>query len=155
MELYIENQQDKLAIGPEIEKMIEAVVLKSLEIEVMRTAVEVSVLFVDNEQIQAYNRDYRGKDQPTDVLSFPQFDEFEGIDENMEMALGDIVISVERAVSQAEEYGHSVTREIGYLTAHSMFHLMGYDHDTEDNTKVMRVKEEAVLEALGITRDAN
>jgi probable rRNA maturation factor len=122
----------------------------------------VSVTLTDNEQIHALNREHRGIDRPTDVLSFPmlEFDE-DGVAEDCDfdmdgelVLLGDIVISMERAAEQAEEYGHSLIREVGFLTAHSMLHLLGYDHvDNPEGERLMREKEEAVLESLGITRE--
>jgi probable rRNA maturation factor len=100
------------------------------------------------------NRDYRDKDSATDVLSFPQYEDVLTESENeVHVLLGDIVISLERAMEQAEDFGHSLTRELCYLTVHSMFHLFGYDHMTEEDKKIMRAKEEKILTAAGITRD--
>lgn len=120
---------------------------------------EISVLLVDNETIQEFNRDYRDKDSATDVLSFPME---EDIEENSEpeviggpgeRMLGDIVISVERAVEQAAEYGHSIERELAFLAVHGMLHLLGYDHEkNEAAKKIMRTEEKRILTELGITR---
>jgi probable rRNA maturation factor len=118
--------------------------------------VEVSVSFVDNEQIRELNAEYRNKDAATDVLSFPlgENDVYDINEETGASLLGDIVISVERAMEQAESYGHSLDREIGFLTVHSMFHLLGYDHETgEEDAKEMRRCEEEVLQAIGLTRE--
>ena len=117
---------------------------------------EVSVSFVNNAQIRELNREHRGKDAETDVLSFPMGEN--GVyDRNPETGayiLGDIVISVEKAMHQAELYGHTLQREIGFLTVHSMLHLLGYDHEESGLAALrMREKEEAVLETLGLTRD--
>ena len=114
---------------------------------------EISVTFVDNAQIQELNKQYREKDMPTDVLSFPMGEN--GVyDENHDTGakiLGDIVISLEKAVEQAGRYGHSLEREVGYLTAHSMLHLLGYDHEKGGIEKVrMREKEEQVMTQLGL-----
>jgi probable rRNA maturation factor len=120
---------------------------------------EISVLLVDNETIREFNRDYRGKDSATDVLSFPME---EDIEENSEpeviggpgeRMLGDIVISVERAVEQAAEYGHSIERELAFLAVHGMLHLLGYDHEkNEAAKKIMQTEEKRILTELGITR---
>ncbi len=153
-DILMMDQQDKIEVNDDLLKKVREVIEASLEYEGIDTFCEVSLVFVDNAQIHEMNRDYRGKDQPTDVLSFPQYEmvsEMASYPE--ELALGDIVISLERAAEQAEDFGHSIEREICYLTAHSMFHLFGYDHDTDENTKIMRSKEEAVLSNLGIHRE--
>lgn len=152
-EIFMIDQQDLVEVTDELLKKVREVIEASLDFEGIDTACEVSLVFVDNEQIHEMNRDYRDKDAPTDVLSFPQYDslsEMESYPE--ELAIGDIVISLERAVEQASEYGHSLEREVCFLTAHSMFHLFGYDHETESDRRVMRAREEAVLEKLGIHR---
>ncbi|MFW6238004.1 MAG: rRNA maturation RNase YbeY [Halanaerobiales bacterium] len=104
---------------------------------------EVSVVFTDNEQIRDLNKKYRNKNEPTDVLSFP-------LDDNL---LGDIIISIERAREQAEEYGHSEKREICYLFVHGLLHLFGYEHSNEVDKKQMRKKEERILSARNISRE--
>lgn len=118
---------------------------------------EVSVSFVDNNEIRSLNRLYRNKDASTDVLSFPLTDADGKQEINAEtgcVMLGDIVISIETAYKQANIYGHSLEREIGFLTVHSMLHLLGYDHETSPlDERIMREKEEAVLEKLGISRE--
>ncbi len=116
---------------------------------------EISVSFVDNGQIHELNAQYRGRDAATDVLSFPLGEDgvYDVNEETGACQLGDIVISVERAMEQAQQYGHSLQREIGWLTVHSMLHLLGYDHETgEEDAREMREKEEAVLQSLGLTR---
>lgn len=153
-DIFMMDQQDKVEVSDSLLGKVREVVEASLEFEGIDAACEVSLVFVDNAQIHEMNRDYRGKDQPTDVLSFPQYDDVAHMDSYPEeLALGDIVISLERATEQAEDFGHSLEREVCFLTAHSMFHLFGYDHDTEENTKIMREREEAVLAKLGITRE--
>lgn len=111
---------------------------------------------MDNEEIHQINKQFRGIDRPTDVLSFPQltFEEGEIMDrnENGEVVLGDIIISLERAREQAEEYGHSLKREIAFLTAHSMLHLLGYDHMEPEEEKEMFAKQKEILELAGIPR---
>ena len=162
LNLIITNQQDEVEISDEIQDAVSKVVEKVIEQQGILIPVEISLVFTDDERICELNRNFRDKDIPTDVLSFPQL-EFEkpGViqagdypkeDGYPILPLGDIVISVERAQEQAEMFGHSFMREIGYLTAHSMFHLLGYDHEQEDEKKVMRSKEEAVLNEIGLTR---
>jgi len=153
-DIFMMDQQEKVEVSESLLKKVREVIEASLEYEGIDTECEVSLVFVDNNQIQDMNRDYRSKDQPTDVLSFPQYDDLTNMDDYPEeLALGDIVISLERAQEQAQEFGHSLEREVCFLTAHSMFHLFGYDHDTDENRQIMRVREEAVLEKLGIQRD--
>lgn len=117
-------------------------------------AAEVSVTFTDNASIRALNAKYRGKDMATDVLSFAlrEGEEPEIVDGPPVEALGDIILSVERAAEQAEAYGHSLEREIAFLTTHGMLHLLGYDHIEEADRAEMRKEEEYVLQLLGISR---
>lgn len=117
---------------------------------------EVSVTFVDDKRIHELNLEYRNIDRPTDVLSFPLSDngEYDINNETGACLLGDIVISIETALKQAEIYGHSLEREIGFLTVHSMLHLLGYDHEQGKlQERIMREKEEDILNTLGISRD--
>ncbi|MED3661527.1 rRNA maturation RNase YbeY [Ureibacillus sp. FSL K6-8385] len=119
---------------------------------------EVSVTFVTNEKIREINRDYRGKDQPTDVISFALEEMGEGEIEivgDMPRVLGDIIISVERTREQAEEYGHSFERELGFLAVHGFLHLLGYDHMTKEEEKIMFGKQEEILSSFGLGRDSN
>ena len=143
----IQNNQNKVEFTTELEEAIYTVVDKTFEYEDVEPR-SVSVLITDNEEIHELNLQYRQKDAPTDVLSFPLFDEDGNLDEE---ELGDIVISLERAQAQAEEYNHSLKREVAFLTAHSMLHLLGYDH--ENGEQEMYVKQEEILNLLGITRD--
>jgi probable rRNA maturation factor len=154
MELIIDNRQNKINISNELIKQMEKVVLECLRYEKYDEEYEVSLSFVDNEEIHSLNKQYRSVDRPTDVLSFPLIDdEFDFDIDIEEKILGDIVISLEKALEQSEEYKHSFDREVCFLVCHSMFHLMGYDHDSDENTKEMRKKEEAVLNKLGIIRE--
>lgn len=146
MDLFIDNRQDLVKLEDGIEKLLEKVVLECFKIEGIEANYEVSISFVDNREIKELNRDYRGKDIETDVLSFP-------IDDDMGLPLpllGDIIISLEKARDQAEEFQHSLIREISYLTVHSMFHLLGYDHMEDGEKKLMRAKEKKVMESLNI-----
>ncbi|MGL5640629.1 MAG: rRNA maturation RNase YbeY [Paraclostridium sp.] len=152
MEIILDDRQDKLKVGEDLLGKIHDIVVESLYYEGYDDNYEVSLSFVDNEEIHELNREYRGVDRATDVLSFPLLtDEFDI--EIEEESLGDIVISLERALEQSEEYNHSFEREVCFLVCHSMFHLLGYDHDTEENTKDMRKREEDVLNKLNITRE--
>ena len=112
----------------------------------------VSVSFVGKDEIKTLNRDYRGNDSVTDVLSFPQYDDLNDVIDGEEIALGDVVICLDKCREQAEEFGHSIEREMIYLFVHSICHLLGYDHMEDDDKKEMRAKEESVMTALGILR---
>ncbi len=118
---------------------------------------EVSVTFVTNEMIRDINREYRGKDQPTDVISFAMEELGEGetaiIGSTEPRMLGDIIISLDRTKEQAADYGHSFERELGFLAVHGFLHLLGYDHMTEEDEKKMFSRQEEILVSLGITRD--
>ncbi len=120
--------------------------------QVDKARAEISVTFVEAEEIRNLNREYRNTDKVTDVLSFPQFDDLNEIPEFGEICLGDVVICKDRAMEQAEEFGHSFEREIIYLFTHSILHLLGYDHMEEEKKKEMRQREEEVMEHLGILR---
>ena len=151
--VIISNHQKQVKIPTGLRMLIRRCCHAVLQLEGFPDPAEISVSFVDNEQIRALNRDYRDKDSATDVLSFPM-GENGRYDENHETGakiLGDIVISVPKAVEQAETYGHSLEREIGYLTAHSMLHLLGYHHENGGLDRVrMREKEETVMQELGL-----
>lgn len=118
---------------------------------------EVSVTFVTNEMIRDINREYRGKDQPTDVISFAMEELGEGetaiIGLPEPRMLGDIIISLDRTKEQAADFGHSFERELGFLAVHGFLHLLGYDHMTEEDEKKMFSRQEEILVSLGITRD--
>lgn len=153
MEINLVNKQNIVEYNDNLDDLIESVIKKSLESEDIDKDIEVSVSLVDNKEIKDLNKKFRGLDKETDVLSFPQYDnlkEIKGIKEYC--ILGDIVISLEKARQQAVEYGHSFEREVAFLTVHSMMHLFGYDHNDEENTKIMREKEEKVLALLDILR---
>ena len=145
-----------------VEEQIRSTVVTALEAQGVPLGCEISVMITDDEGIREINRSMRGVDSPTDVLSFPMFDMPAGSlpsigwtdpDTGL-LPLGDMCISLERAVAQAEEFGHSVEREICYLTVHSVLHLLGYDHMDEGPMKAqMREREEAILGSMGITRE--
>ena len=146
MKIYIDNRQDNYEITKEIEDLVEKVILESLNVEGLNDNYEISLSFVEDEEIRQLNKDYRGIDKSTDVLSFPMEDEF-NIGPPL---LGDIIISVSTAYRQAEEFNHSLNREIAYLVCHSMFHLLGYDHMDDYEKDKMRNKEKKVMENLKI-----
>lgn len=118
---------------------------------------EVSVTFVTNDIIQAINKEYRGKDTPTDVISFAMEELGEGEQEIVgseePRTLGDIIISLDRTKEQAADYGHSFERELGFLAVHGFLHLLGYDHMSDEEEKEMFAKQENILSSLGIKRD--
>ena len=152
MEIILDDRQDKIKVSEDLLEKIHDIIVETLHYEGYDDNYEVSLSFVDNEEIHELNKEFRGVDRATDVLSFPLLtDEFDV--EIEEESLGDIVISLERALEQSEEYNHSFEREACFLVCHSMFHLLGYDHDTEENTKDMRKREEDVLNKLNITRE--
>lgn len=147
----ITNNQNRLEFTSDLEKLIETVIEKAFEYENVEPR-NVSVLICDNDEIKKLNGQFRDIDLPTDVLSFPMYDEDGELDPD---ELGDIVISLERAAAQAEEFGHSLRREVAFLTAHSMLHLFGYDHIDDSEREEMFEKQEEILAQLGITRGEN
>jgi probable rRNA maturation factor len=136
--------------------IIEQLLNYAAEIEHVPSGAEVGISFVDNERIRIINRDYRGKDQPTDVISFALEEKGEGeveiVDADIPPLLGDIIISIPKAKEQAEEYGHSFMRELGFLAVHGFLHLLGYDHKTEEEEKIMFSKQKDILERYGLKR---
>lgn len=147
--IFSEERLPKNQIMEEMQKAAEL----SLEIEdVDHERATVSVTFVSNEEIQELNRDYRGIDRVTDVLSFPLYESKLEFPEEGEICLGDVVICLEQAYLQADEFGHSVERELIYLFVHSLFHLMGYDHLVDDEKEEMRIQEEKVMQRLELER---
>lgn len=157
LKVSIKNNQNTVKIPSGIRLLIRRCCHAVLISEGFTQDAEVSVSFVSNQEIQRLNKAYRSKDSVTDVLSFPLTGEdgTREIDaETGNVLLGDVVISIETAVKQANIYGHSLSREIGFLTVHSMLHLLGYDHEKSPlDERIMREKEEAVLEKLGISRE--
>lgn len=151
--VIISNRQKAVKIPTGLRMLIRRCCHAVLQMEQFPDPAEISVTFVDNEQIHEMNLQYRNKDSATDVLSFPMGEDghYDVNHETGARILGDIVISVPRAVEQANTYGHSLEREIGFLTAHSMLHLLGYDHEQGGLDRVrMREKEERVMQALGL-----
>ena len=165
MTINIEYEAEKKLDLP-YEDIITRVVEDSLDYEDCPYEAEVNVLITDNEDIRQINNEYRNIDTPTDVLSFPMIEyerpsDFEFLEESGddcfhpdtgELLLGDIVISIDKVEEQAEKYGHSQTRELAFLVAHSMLHLCGYDHMEEEERKIMERKQEEILSRGGYVR---
>lgn len=169
MTFNIEYETDKL-LNLDYETLIKAVINEALDYEECPYEAEVNVVLTDNASIHEINREFRQIDSPTDVLSFPMLEyekpsDFQAMEQQMdentedyfnpdtgELMLGDIVISVEKVMEQAEKFGHSKERELAFLVAHSMMHLFGYDHMTDEEAVVMEKKQNEVLNRLGISR---
>lgn len=158
IKVIISNDQKSVKIPTGIHMLVRRCCVAVLTYEELMGSYEISVRFVDNEEIRKLNNQYRNIDSETDVLSFPL-----GIDgvydvnkDTGAQMLGDIVISMEKAVEQSELYGHSLKREVGFLTVHSMLHLLGYDHEGSGMEAVrMREKEEKVLTEIGLQRNGS
>ncbi|MCI9503299.1 MAG: rRNA maturation RNase YbeY [Hungatella sp.] len=165
MTINIEYEAEK-KLGLPWQEIIEEIVEAALDYENCPYEAEVNVVLTDNQCVREINREYRGIDSPTDVLSFPMVEyetpsDFRHVEEMFadcfnpetgELMLGDIMISVDKAEEQADLYGHSLERELAFLTAHSMLHLFGYDHMDEAERAVMERKQEEILENRGYTR---
>ena len=167
MTFYVENEVDA-DFGFDIEELANSVANTVLKMEGCAAELEVGLTITDNRGIHELNKEFRGIDAPTDVLSFPNVSYEKAGDFSVligeqlvdlldpdtgKIMFGDIVINEDRVRSQAEDYGHSIKREFAFLVAHSMLHLCGYDHMEEEEAKVMEKKQEDVLGELGITRD--
>ncbi len=134
--------------------LINKCIEETLKTENFTNNVEISLSIVDNKEIKKLNSIHRNIDKETDVLSFPMLDEFNNIENNMlhPILLGDIIISIDKAMTQAKDYGHSLERELCFLTVHSMLHLLGYDHIDKDEEKIMFDKQDIILNNLNIRR---
>lgn len=162
MSVFIDNRQDGVVVDETMEILVSQVVDKVLQYEGCTEDYEISISFVGNEEIRSLNLEYRGIDKATDVLSFPMLEftedeleedddpEAEYIDE--EIALGDIVISMEKVLEQSEEYGHSFNRELSFLLVHGMLHLLGYDHEEDASEGEMFEKQELILKEMNLTK---
>ncbi len=158
IKVNIENKQKAVKIPTGVRMLIRRCCHAVLELEQFEGSAEVDVSLVDNASIHAINLEQRNIDAPTDVLSFPLGEDgvYDCNPATGAYMLGDIVISLERARAQAEEYGHTLQREVGYLTVHSMLHLLGYDHVEGGLEAVrMREKEEAVMLSVGLPRGSS
>lgn len=148
---------DEIGVVKEEEcTLVQELLFLAADKENVKEGTEVSITFVDNERIQEINREYRDKDQPTDVISFALEEMGEGeiaiIGEEIPKVLGDIIISIPRAREQAEEYGHSFARELGFLAVHGFLHLLGYDHMTKEDEEKMFSRQKEILDAYGLER---
>lgn len=155
IDIYFSNDQDKFTVDEFLENLVYKAVRGALEFEEVDFDCEVSVTFIDNEGIRSLNNEYRNKDSATDVLSFPMyaFTEDDMPDTDFSVELGDIVLSLERAAEQAEEFGHSYEREVAFLTVHSVLHLLGYDHElSEEDDLDMRERQRKIMEKINILR---
>ena len=165
--IYTDNRQEKIEVTEELVKELEHTIEFALKEEEVNIPFEIYLLFVDNDEIREINNETRNIDKETDVLSFPMLDYpkdkvFKDVYKNYEfdetymdgeeLVLGDIVLSLEKALEQSKEYNHSFKREASYLVVHSVLHLLGYDHMEEDEKKVMRKREEEILGQLDIKR---
>ena len=166
MNIYYSDEENRL--NEEIKALMEKAALRALSLEFAEDLdeagldaadadAEIGVTVVDADEIRQLNADYRGNDSVTDVLSFPQYDDMDEFaddltDDSVTALIGDVVICYDRVLSQAEEFGTGVTREFVYLFTHSILHLMGYDHMEEDERRVMRAREEEILDSIGVTR---
>lgn len=156
MTLIIDSTDETNELTSEQMIEIERIIAFAAKKEEITEQSEVSVTFVTNEKIQEINRDYRDKDAATDVISFAMEElgegEMELAGEDMPRVLGDIIISVPRAMEQAEEYGHSFMRELGFLAVHGFLHLLGYDHMTKEDEEEMFTLQKEILNEYGLTR---
>lgn len=165
--IFIDNRQNKIEVTKELENTIESVIEYALKEEKVEVPCEISIIFIDNEEIRDINRENRNIDRVTDVLSFPMLNypkgkvfkevylnyEFETSDlDDGNLVLGDIALSLEKAKEQSIEFGHSFLRESAYLTVHSVLHLLGYDHMEENEKEIMRKREEEILNKFALTR---
>lgn len=165
--IFIDNRQNKIEVTEELKVVIRDVIEYTLKEEKLFVDNEVSVIFIDNEEIKQINLEHRGIDKITDVLSFPMLHYPENkvfkdvyIDYDFEqsdlydgkLVLGDVALSLEKSKEQSEEFGHSFIRECAYLTVHSILHLLGYDHMEEEQKNIMRRREEEILNNFKISR---
>ncbi|WP_318615066.1 rRNA maturation RNase YbeY [Sporosarcina sp. YIM B06819] len=155
LDIYFDDET--ATIDTEVEEMIRKLLNHAAQEEALSGELEVSVTFMTDEAIQQVNAEYRGKDVPTDVISFALEEMTEGevaivVEEGMPTVLGDIIISVETTSRQAEEYGHDFNREIGFLALHGFLHLLGYDHMTEEDETVMFKRQKDILATFGLER---
>lgn len=165
--IYVDDRQKKVEVNEEFIEKLKKVIKLALNEEEVDVECEISMVFVDNEEIKEINNSTRKIDRETDVLSFPMLEyenkkvfkeiyknhEFSQSDfDGDELVLGDIVLSLEKALEQSKEFNHSYEREASYLVVHSVLHLLGYDHMNDEEKQVMRTREEEILKKLNINR---
>lgn len=159
MIINLEDTQEQITLADVVLERVQEGLQAVARLNDLPAEAEVDVTIVDDEEIHALNREYRNMDKPTDVLSFALDEDCEDSDEPEliggpeEHLLGDIIISAETALRQAEEYGHGLEREMTYLAVHGMFHLLGYDHMTDEDKAKMRAKEEEALRAINLSEE--
>ncbi|MDR4925539.1 MULTISPECIES: rRNA maturation RNase YbeY [Bacillales] len=157
MILAIDLMDETNEVTEEAQRLVESILQFAARKENIEKDTELSVTFVDNDRIREINKEYRHKDSATDVISFALEemgeDEVEIVGAEMPRMLGDIIISIERTKEQAEEYGHSFDRELGFLALHGFLHLLGFDHMNEEDEKVMFTKQKEILEEYGLSRE--
>ena len=153
--VYVTNSQDKIEVTRALSGLVRRAVGQALKYEKVGFEAELSVTFVDNGEIKRLNAEYRNIDRETDVLSFPLYESGEiAVEDGERAALGDVVISLEKAEAQAKEYGHSFEREVAFLTVHSVLHLLGYDHElSEEDEREMFLKQEEILKKMKLGRE--
>ena len=152
MNVLFDNRQDSFVVSENLKAKIVECIKTALRVENREISnVEVSVSFVTNEEIKNINSEFRNINKETDVLSFPM--DFEFSEEGMPFILGDIIISTEKSIEQAQEFGHSIDREILYLVCHSVFHLLGYDHIEESDRIIMRNKEKETMKLMEVFKN--
>ena len=166
MKIVIETGKNEAK--PYIKKMREAARAVFKREKIYDKHLEISLSFVSLEEIRELNKDYRQIDRATDVLSFPLMENIEELEAEIEnyirmeaeeeeplgfeIVIGDVVICMDKAIEQAEEYGHSLEREVNYLFTHSILHLLGYDHETDEEREIMRLIEEEIMTKIGLER---
>ncbi|CAH0141052.1 Endoribonuclease YbeY [Peribacillus sp. Bi96] len=157
MILEIDLLDETNEVTEEAQQLVESILQFAAKKENIELDTELSVTFVNNERIREINKEYRHKDSATDVISFALEemgeDEVEIVGAEMPRMLGDIIISIERTKEQAEEYGHSFDRELGFLALHGFLHLLGFDHMNEEEEKEMFTKQKEILEEYGLSRE--
>ncbi|MBE7052380.1 MAG: rRNA maturation RNase YbeY [Ruminococcaceae bacterium] len=158
-QVYVEDLRENPSLTDEMTALLIRTVTQTLDYENVDVACFVSISIVDSDEIKALNSEHRGIDSVTDVLSFPVVNLLDGSPTDDagdyyegRLILGDVVLCADRAKEQAEDFGHSIEREMGYLTCHSVLHLIGYDHEDEAEREVMRAKEEAVMALMNLSR---
>ncbi|WP_394233004.1 rRNA maturation RNase YbeY [Niallia oryzisoli] len=156
MSIMIDFIDETNELSEKEQDLVEKLLAFAAEKENVGENSELSVTFVTNDRIQEINREYRDKDRPTDVISFAMEELGEGeiplVGGDMPRVLGDIIISLAKAREQADEYGHSFIRELGFLAVHGFLHLLGYDHETEDDEKKMFSRQKDLLDEFGLQR---
>ncbi|MDL0436559.1 MULTISPECIES: rRNA maturation RNase YbeY [unclassified Niallia] len=156
MNLEIDFIDETTKVAAADQELVEKLLMFAAQKQNLSGNIELSVTFVDNDRIQEINKEYRNKDQATDVISFAMEElgegEIELVGVDMPRVLGDIIISVDRTKEQAEEYGHTYSRELGFLAVHGFLHLLGYDHLTKEEEEVMFTLQKEILDEFGLQR---